>query len=412
MGITRTELAGITRLDLKLAGQSYPIFLGSGAIRPFAQYLNQSEEHKSAVLMMDENTAELFGLPFEAGLITEGFIIEPLTIAAGDQSKSLATAGQVLELLAEINVERDGLLISLGGGMISDLGGFVAALYMRGIDFAQISTSLLSMVDASVGGKTAVNLSSGKNLVGAFKQPLAIAMDLDVLDALPEEEFASGMAEIIKTAVLEGDEFLSWIEDNAENIANREHEALLEMIARCIEYKASIVEDDPYEKGKRAWLNLGHTLGHALEKVFGFGEVSHGHAVAEGLRFALRMSADLKAFPLADVKRVETLLDYYGLFALQADYEPSELMEAMRSDKKVKSGEIRFVLLSALGEVELEIVEEMKTYDHLRAWARNRKVVEKLEQTESTFAQSEQVGESETLEQAELSEQEGEGENE
>lgn len=373
MGITRESLGqGKLRLNLKVAGHEYPIFLGSGAIDDFARFLNPSEDHKHAVLMMDENTAELFGLPFESRLITEGFLIDPITVMAGDQSKSWSTAGQVLEFLADLGLERSGLLISLGGGMISDLGGFCASVYLRGIEFAQISTSLLSMVDASVGGKTAVNLSQGKNLAGSFKQPKAVAMDLDTLDALSDEEFASGMAEIIKTAVLSGEEFLIWLEENAEAIAARDHASLLEMIARAIEYKAAIVEEDPFEKSKRAWLNLGHTLGHGIEKVVGYGALSHGLAVAEGLRFALRLSAELSAFDTTQIRRIENLLDYFGLFALPSALEPADVMAAMKSDKKVSSGELRFVLVKSFGEPEVSTVSEMKVYDHLRAWARSK----------------------------------------
>lgn len=358
----------VLKLNVELEGTSYPIFLGSGAASHFAKHLAAEFEGRNCVLLMDENTADLFGLLYESELISAGFSVVPLILSEGEEFKNWATCGQILEALAEEKIERTDLLITLGGGVISDMGGFAAAVYLRGIASAQISTTLLAMVDASVGGKTAVNLEAGKNLAGAFKQPRAILMDTDTLATLPEPEFSSGMAEVIKTAVLSGEEFLSWLEEQALALAERDEKVLAQTIERCIEYKASIVARDPFEKREREWLNLGHTLGHGIEKLAGYGEVTHGQAVAEGIRFALRLSSDLLGFAVEDIKRVDNLLDMFGLLPLEMKAGERDVMEAMRSDKKVRSGELRFVLLSNLGSPQSIIIDEMKAYEHLRAW--------------------------------------------
>ncbi|MBK5210779.1 MAG: 3-dehydroquinate synthase [Coriobacteriia bacterium] len=366
---TRTELDDTTlRLDIDLGVASYPIFLGENAPSHFIRQLSENNKTRRVAIIADETTGELFGLLYESMLITAGFEVISLTVAAGEAVKNWHTAGQVLEALAENRLERTDMVISLGGGVASDLAGFVAAVYQRGVEFAQISTTVLSMVDASVGGKTGVDLESGKNLAGAFKQPETILMDIDTLTTLPGDEFKSGLAEVVKTALLSGEEFCGWLEENSEAIMQRDQKTLVEMIARCIEFKAGVVASDCLDLGARECLNFGHTLGHALEKLYGYGKISHGAAVAQGMRFASRVSVQLAQGSMETVRRTDALLEMFDISPVASPSRPLDIREAMHSDKKVRSGEVRMVLLSKPGEWTCQAVPEDVLYDHLRAY--------------------------------------------
>lgn len=367
----RTSLGNnAERLYITLQTAAYPIFWGAGAPAHFISYLKDTHPDSKVVVVADEHTADLFGVLYESLFIKAGFETHPLTVTAGETVKTWNTAGQILEALAREHIERGDILVSLGGGVVSDLTGFVAAVYQRGIHFAQISTSLLSMVDASVGGKTGVDLEAGKNLAGAFKQPIAILMDSDTLTTLPDAEYRCGLAEVCKTALLSGDDFVQFMFDNADAIKNREEEVVQEMVLRCIEFKASIVAQDEHDFGTRECLNYGHTLGHAIERVKGYGVVSHGAAVAEGMRFAARVSAQILGTSLDVVRRQDELLDTFGLAAIAAPADSDVMLDAMCSDKKVRHGDVRMVLLKAPGEWQCVTVEEGVLFGHLNAWKR------------------------------------------
>lgn len=361
------------RIDLTFPGTSYSIYWGEHAPAHFVEALKKRFEGRKVAIIADENTAELFGVLYESMLITAGFDVVPFSVAAGETSKTFETAGALLDALAEAHFERGDLIISLGGGVVSDLAGFVAAIYLRGVSFAQISTSLLSMVDASIGGKTGVDLLAGKNLAGAFKHPVAILMDSDVLRSLPESEFKSGLAEIAKSALLEGEDFVTFLSDNASRIIEREGVTLTDAILRSIAFKASVVAEDEREHSKRACLNYGHTLGHALEKVLGYGVLSHGEAVAQGMRFAARVSAQVLGTDLEFIRRQDQLLDALGLFPRPFEGKVLELVEAMQNDKKVDQGDIRMVLLTAPGKWQSVAVDQQVIFDHLNAWAAQSK---------------------------------------
>ena len=377
---TRTELDEATlRLDIDLGVASYPIFLGENAPSHFIKFVTENNDTRRVAIIADETTGGLFGLLYESMLITAGFEVVSLTVTAGEAVKNWHTAGQVLEALAQNRLERTDMVISLGGGVASDLSGFVAAVYQRGVKFAQISTTVLSMVDASVGGKTGVDLEGGKNLAGAFKQPEVILMDIDTLATLPGDEFKSGLAEVVKTALLSGEEFCGWLESSREAIMRREGKTLVEMIARCIEFKAGVVASDCTDLGARECLNFGHTLGHALEKLYGYGTVSHGAAVAEGMRFASRVSVQLAGGSMETVHRTDALLDMFGIAPLASPSRPLDIMEAMRSDKKVRSGEVRMVLLAKPGEWTCQAVPEDVLYDHLRAYDSTAHMAKEIE---------------------------------
>lgn len=277
---------------------------------------------------------------------------EILSLPHGEQTKSVERFSEALSFLASQAANRDCALFAFGGGVIGDLAGYVAASYLRGIDFYQIPTTLLSMVDSSVGGKTGINLSEGKNLVGAFWQPKAVFVDAALLETLPPREFAAGMAEVIKYGMLADSElFEQLFALDGLNAGSRE---LPSVIRRCCEIKAQVVADDETEtavSGGRALLNLGHTFAHAIENVAGYGKYLHGEAVAIGLKLATQLSVELGQIQSGEISRVQRLLQQFNLPSeLQPGLQISELLAAMQRDKKNRSGKLRFVTMSAIGE--------------------------------------------------------------
>jgi len=274
-----------------------------------------------------------------------------LAVEAGENAKSITTLGRVLEFLAEQRLDRGGVLFAVGGGVIGDLGGFAAASYLRGIGFYQVPTTLLAMVDSSVGGKTGINLDAGKNLAGAFHQPRGVFIATDLLRTLPAREFAAGMAEVIKYGLLGDAELFAQLE---RRLLTVDSPGLAEVIRRCCALKARIVEADERElaqEGGRALLNLGHTFGHAIEQVAGYGTYLHGEAVAIGLNAAAQLSVKLGALPPADAPRIEAVLAAHALpVRLRAALPLPALLAAMARDKKVRGGLPRFVVLNRIGE--------------------------------------------------------------
>jgi 3-dehydroquinate synthase len=286
------------------------------------------------------------------------------TIPAGETSKSFRELERVLEFMAKQDLDRSSCLVALGGGVVGDLGGLAASLYMRGIAVVQVPTTLLAQVDASVGGKTAVDLSAGKNLAGTFHQPVAVLADTETLASLPDREFRSGLGEVVKSAVIEGEAALAALEREKAAILARDPGALAEVVERCVRLKAGIVARDPREKGPRKVLNLGHTFAHAIERASGYGTVPHGVAVAVGVSTALRASRELGL--LADAAlpgRVDRILLDLGLprdiASLRTAHpmvpEASRIAAAMRHDKKGAAGEPRFVLPKSAGALEIDV---------------------------------------------------------
>ncbi len=279
-----------------------------------------------------------------------------VVLPAGEPSKSAAHWSDLLEKLAAARLDRTSVLVALGGGVVGDLTGFAAATYMRGLRFVQVPTSLLAMVDSSVGGKTGINLRAGKNLAGAFHQPMAVLADTDVLATLPAREFAAGMAEVVKYGVALDADFFAWLEEHADAIQARDPAALERMVARCCEIKAGVVARDEREGGWRAVLNFGHTLGHALEQATGYSGLLHGEAVALGMPFALAWSIEAKGFDPKEAGRVVFLLAKFGLniAALKPkNLDWRALRAAMGRDKKAAAGAVRFVLCDRLGHAGL-----------------------------------------------------------
>jgi 3-dehydroquinate synthase len=280
--------------------------------------------------------------------------IPRIEVDPGETSKSLAVYGRVLDFLAEQRLDRGGLVMAIGGGVVGDLGGFAAASYLRGIDVIQVPTSLLAMVDSSVGGKTGINLAAGKNLVGAFHQPRQVFIGMDTLATLPQRQFAAGMAEVIKNGLLGNASLFEELEAGPPLTASSP--SLGSVVLRCCADKARIVKADERElaaTGGRALLNLGHTFAHAIERVAGYGSYLHGEAVAVGLVGAARLSVDLGLIDAGVVSRVETVLLKHDLpIRLSRPLEVDALIDAMQRDKKVRAGMPRFVVLKAIGEAE------------------------------------------------------------
>lgn len=340
-------------LNVELGTRSYPIRIGSRLLRDPVSY--QLLRARRTMLVTDENVAkhhlepvlEALKLPRDQALI----------LKAGESSKSWEQAGAVLDWMLSARLGRDGAIVALGGGVIGDLAGFCASLYQRGVDFVQVPTTLLAQVDSSVGGKTAVNHPRGKNMIGAFHQPIAVVVDTDSLATLPARELRAGLAEVIKYGLLADPILFSWLEKNLDRILALETQFIAETIERCCAIKARIVGLDERESlagGPRALLNLGHTFGHAIETFTGYGEWLHGEAVAAGMCMAADLSHRLGWIKAAELDRATRLLGRVGLPTSPPDgMTPEGFRELMGLDKKVKAGKLRLVLLRSIGEAVL-----------------------------------------------------------
>jgi 3-dehydroquinate synthase len=335
-------------LTVNLGARTYSICFGADVSAAVHVLVAQSLKNgRRIAVLTDANFQRV-----QASALRQMFGDTPLLVLEpGEGAKSLAGLGRVLDFLADQKLDRGGALFVVGGGVMGDLGGFAAAAWLRGIDFFQVPTTLLAMVDSSVGGKTGINIAAGKNLVGAFHQPRGVFISTNLLSTLPPREFAAGVAEVIKYGLL-GDQALfeqletSPLTDRSADLAT--------VIRRCCALKARVVEADEHEtakEGGRALLNLGHTFGHAIENAAGYGEYLHGEAVAIGLCAAARLSQKLGYIAEMDVRRIERLVAAHGLpVRLRAPLEYGALQSAMLRDKKVRAGGIRFVVLKRLGE--------------------------------------------------------------
>jgi 3-dehydroquinate synthase len=286
--------------------------------------------------------------------VRAGFSPVLVTIPAGEKAKNLRTVEACYNQLAAHRLERESFVVALGGGVVGDLAGFVAASYLRGIPFVQVPTTLLAQVDSSVGGKTGVNLRAGKNLVGAFYQPRLVLCDLDTLKTLPEREFRAGLAEVIKYGIIFDAALFARIEKELPEILKRNQKILAPIVARCCEIKARVVSQDETESGLRAILNFGHTIGHAIENGLGYGKFLHGEAIAIGQAAEARLSQKILKLPERDSERIENLFERAGLptrIKLNSS-QRGKFFDAMRLDKKARDGEIRFVLARRIGKVE------------------------------------------------------------
>jgi 3-dehydroquinate synthase len=333
------------------AGGAYEVRVGRGLLGS-SEDLPELPGAEKAFLVADANVAGLYGEAAGRALAGLGLSTVPLTVAPGEATKSLDTAQVLYQQLSTQECHRDDVVVALGGGVVGDLAGFVAATYMRGVPFVQLPTSLLAQVDASIGGKVGVNLPRGKNLVGAFHQPRRVIADVDALATLSEREFRSGLAEVAKVGFAVDPSILETIETALGDLVQRDPDLLEDVVARCAAAKASIVSEDERDHGRRAFLNYGHTLGHALEGLDAYRGRSHGEAVAVGMVFAARLSADLGIGDPALVSRHLRALASLGLPHGAEALDPEQVLEVMRMDKKYRQG-LRFVLLEDVGRPRL-----------------------------------------------------------
>ena len=334
-------------LTVSLGERSYPIHIGSGLLDMaplLAPYLK-----KKAVVVTNETVAPLYLARLVDNLRSLGVQAIPVILPDGEEYKRWETLNLVFDALLQNHCERSTPLIALGGGVIGDMGGFAASCYQRGMPFIQVPTTLLSQVDSSVGGKTAINHPLGKNMIGAFYQPKLVLADIDTLDTLPDRELKAGLAEVIKYGLIRDPEFFVWLEDNMTLLLQRDKAALAYAVARSCANKAEVVAADEKETGERALLNLGHTFGHAIETGLGYGEWLHGEAVAAGTLIAAELSCLLGWLTAANVARIESLFLQAGLPVRSPALPAARYLELMRHDKKVQDGKMRLVLLESIG---------------------------------------------------------------
>jgi len=334
-------------VNVDLADRSYEVTIESGLLgKPHPVFSNCG---KGTVLVVsNETVAPLYLDRLEASL--SGADVHKLILPDGENYKTAQSWSQIIDKLVEVRATRDTTLITLGGGVIGDLGGFAAASYMRGINFVQIPTSLLSQVDASVGGKTGFNHPQGKNLIGAFHQPVAVLVDIETLNTLPKREFSAGLAEVVKIAAVCDERLLGWLESNVVSIMAREHEALTSMIKSSIASKAKVVAADERETGARALLNFGHSFAHAIETLTHYRQFLHGEAVSIGMMVAGSLSEIRGLCETGFSERLGKLLKRFDLpLSIPPNLETDDILETMKLDKKVIAGLTRLILVRSVG---------------------------------------------------------------
>jgi 3-dehydroquinate synthase len=340
-------------VPVSLGRRSYQIKVGAGLLARLGAECAALKLGQRCAVITDANVGKKFAAAAVKSLSKSGFAPVLITVPAGEKSKSLATVEKCYDALARHRLERQSFIVALGGGVVGDLAGFVAATYLRGIPFVQVPTTLLAQVDSSVGGKTGVNLRAGKNLVGAFYQPRLVLCDLDALKTLPRREYVSGFAEVIKYGIIYDAVLFAQLERNLAKLLRRDAQILRDVIARCCEIKADVVGQDETESGLRAILNFGHTIGHAIENSSGYGKYLHGEAIAIGQVAAARLSQKLLGLSSGEVSRVEKLFVQAGL-PVKIKLSPAQrrkLFAAMKLDKKASGGEVKFVLAEKIGRV-------------------------------------------------------------
>ena len=335
-------------LSVGLGSRSYPIHVGTGILDDSRLYAPLVGSAQTAIIT-DRIVAPLYLARVRQVLQGLGARVTEVVIDSGEEAKCWQTLDSVFDALLAARCDRQTVIIALGGGVVGDLAGFAAAVYQRGVPFVQVPTTLLAQVDSSVGGKTAINHARGKNMIGAFHQPLAVIADVATLGTLPEREVRAGVAEVFKHGFILDAEFVAWLEDNLERILAREPDALVHAIRRSCELKARIVAADERERGVRALLNFGHTFGHAIETGVGYGEWLHGEAVAAGMVMAAELSARAGLITEADVYRLRSLILRAGLPVKGPCLPVERYLELMAVDKKAAAGRPRFVVLEAMG---------------------------------------------------------------
>ena len=339
----------IETLGVALGDRSYPIHIGTGLLKRLDLILPHIKQ-KKVVVVTNTTVAPLYLAMLRSTLESGGISVLPVVLPDGEQFKTWETLNQIFDALLGSRCERGTTLISLGGGVIGDMGGFAAACYQRGMPFIQVPTTLLSQVDSSVGGKTAINHPLGKNMIGAFYQPKLVLADISTLNTLPERELKAGLAEVIKYGLIRDPAFFAWLEEHLEKLLARDASALTYAIHRSCANKSEVVAADERETGERALLNLGHTFGHAIETGMGYGEWLHGEAVAAGTLIAAELSHRMGWLNGNALERVERIFVRAGLPVFGPRLGAARYLELMSHDKKVQDGKLRLVLLKDIGK--------------------------------------------------------------
>lgn len=341
-------------VDVLLSDREHIVTVGAGLLGDLSHHLDLTSVEQ-IVVIADRGAAG----HWREVLDSRFGLVVPMTVImmpSGEETKSLEVAGGLLNQLTDLKLRRNDLVLTFGGGMVCDLGGFVASIYQRGVRVGHLPTSLLAQVDAAIGGKTGVNLKSGKNLVGTFHQPSAVVCDVEVLQTLPDREFASGIAEVLKYGLIMDAKFLDVVEEQRLAILSRDQAVLENIVATCVEFKARVVEQDEVDRGLRTILNYGHTLGHALEAVGSYHTWLHGEAISVGMVAAAHLAGEIGHLHDEDVERHIRLLELFGL-PTRARFDVAHALTFLEVDKKHQGGQ-RWVLLKALGEAVVENVED------------------------------------------------------
>lgn len=341
-------------VPVPLGQRSYEIEIGTGNLACCGRFLADRHRTTHAVVITDAQVEPLYAMPVAESLAAERIAVDLLVVEPGESSKCVESAEGLWEKLLDLGADRKSVVVALGGGVVGDLAGFVAATFARGIPFLQIPTTLLAQVDSSVGGKVGINLPGAKNMVGAFWQPLGVVIDTAVLASLPQREYRAGLAEVVKYGVILDAGFFAFLEAHAAALVDRDDQVLRDVVARCCELKAQVVAADEREQtGLRSVLNYGHTFCHAFETLTGYGELLHGEAVAIGMLCASRLAERLARVDAAFTRRQRDLLVALGLPVDVPPLDPRCIVALMSRDKKVEHGRLRFVLPARMGHVEL-----------------------------------------------------------
>lgn len=345
----------MSTVQVDTPGGSYPIHIASGRLDFLAQSI--PADATAIALVSNPTVAGHYGQRVLAALAATGKRVVHIELPDGEAHKNWETLNLIFDDLLQNGMDRKAVLVALGGGVIGDMGGFAAASYMRGIRFVQVPTTLLAQVDSSVGGKTGINHPLGKNMVGAFYQPVAVEIDTDVLATLPAREISAGLAEVIKYGLIIDADFFAWCEQHVEALRALDPQAITYAIQRSCELKAQVVSQDERESGLRAILNFGHTFGHAIEAGLGYGEWLHGEAVGCGMVQAAELSALVLGLPSASVERVRALVQGIGCPIQPPGMAVARWLELMQVDKKTEGGQLRFVLLPEIGQAQFMAAE-------------------------------------------------------
>jgi len=344
---------GPVEIPVELENDSYTIYVGNGLLEVVGEIAAPDQPGQCAAVITDDNLDELYASVVAESLERAGWDTHLFAVPSGERSKALATAGQLCEQLAEAGLDRSSMVFAVGGGMVGDLAGFVATIFLRGLEFVQVPTTLLAQVDASIGGKVAVDLRQAKNLVGAFHQPRVVIVDIETLSTLADSQLQSGLGEVIKHAAIADAEMFSYLEENLEQVMARDPVSLKYLLARNCQIKAEVVAADPLEQGQRAVLNFGHTIGHALERAAPQWQLSHGEAVAVGMVAESEVAVEKKLSEPDVLERLRRLVTHAGLQPDLSGIDPQQAWTAMSADKKLLGGRLRLPVVPRIGQVVL-----------------------------------------------------------